>query len=46
MKYTIYCMNEAGRVVCGMVTSNKAAAAEYMQRKTEKGFITIKTVKQ
>ena len=43
MKITIYCMNEAGHIVGGIVTSDTAAAA-YMQRKQAAGLITIKRV--
>lgn len=44
MKITIYCMNEAGHIVGGIVTSDTAAAAAYMQRKQAAGLITIKRV--
>ena len=36
-------MDAYGRVVCGIITSNEATAADYITRKQEKGFITIKT---
>ena len=44
MKINIYCMDSAGRIVCGLLTSNETAAAAFMQRKQEKGLITIKKV--
>ena len=44
MKITIYCMNEAGHIVGGIVTTNTATAAAYMQRKQAAGLITIKRV--
>ena len=44
MKITIYCMNIEGHIVCGMITSDTAAAASYIQRKTNNGLITIKKV--
>lgn len=43
MKIKVYCMDAFGRIVCGIVTSNETTAAEYINRKQEKGFITIKT---
>lgn len=44
MKINIYCMDAAGRIVCGLLTSNETTAAAFMQRKQEKGFIIIKKV--
>ena len=44
MKYRIFCMNEDGRIVCGLLTSNQETAAAYMQRKQANGYITIKNV--
>lgn len=46
MKYNIYCMDAAGRIVGGLLTSNQATAAAYVQRMTKNGFITIKNVRQ
>ena len=46
MKYRIFCMDAAGRIVCGLLTSNETAAAAFMQRKQERGLITIKKVRQ
>lgn len=43
MKIKVYCMDAFGRMVCGIVTSSEATAADYINRKQEKGFITIKT---
>ena len=43
MKIQIYCMNEAGQITGGLITSNPDTAAAYMQRKQQKGLITIKT---
>lgn len=43
MKIKVYCMDALGNIVCGIVTSNEALAADYINRKQEKGFITIKT---
>jgi len=36
-------MDAIGNIVCGLVTSSEATAADYINRKQEKGFITIKT---
>ena len=44
MKYRIFCMNEDGRIVCGLLTSNQETAAAYMQRKTAAGLVAIKKV--
>ena len=46
MKYTIYCMNEAGKIVCGLVTNNECTAAAYAARKSAKGLLTVKTLRQ
>ena len=43
MKIHIFCMNEAGQIVAGLLTTNEATAAAYVQRKQANGFITIKT---
>lgn len=43
MTIKVYCMDAFGRIVCGIITSNEATAADYINRKQEKGFITIKT---
>ena len=37
-------MNEAGNIVAGMLTSNPQTAADYIQRKTAAGLVTIKKV--
>ena len=42
-KIHIFCMNELGQIVAGMLTSNEQEAAAYMQRKQANGLITIKT---
>jgi hypothetical protein len=39
-------MNEAGRIVGGLLTSNERTAAEYINRKQANGLLTIKTVRQ
>ena len=44
MKINVYCMDAAGRIVCGLLTNNETAAAAFMLRKQEKGLITIKKV--
>lgn len=46
MKIQIYCMNEAGHITGGLITNNPDTAAAYMQRKQQKGLITIKTTIQ
>ena len=45
-KINVYCMNEAGTIICGLITTNESTAATYAARKSEKGLLTIKTVKQ
>ena len=44
MKIHIFCMNEAGNIVAGLLTSNPQTAAAYIQRKTAAGLVTIKKV--
>ena len=44
MKINVYCMDAAGRIVCGLLTSNETAAAAFMQRKTAAGLVAIKKV--
>ena len=44
MKINIYCMDAAGRIVCGLLTGNETTAAAYIQRKTAAGLVTIKKV--
>ena len=44
MKYRIFCMNEAGQIVAGLLTNSLETAAAYMQRKQANGLITIKTI--
>lgn len=44
MKIHIFCMNEAGQIVAGLLTTNEATAAAYMQRKTAAGLVAIKKV--
>ena len=39
-------MNEAGKIVCGLVTNNERTAAAYAARKSAAGLLTVKTVKQ
>ena len=39
-------MNEAGKIVCGLVTNNESTAAAFAARKSAKGLLTAKTVKQ
>lgn len=46
MKYTIFCMNEAGNIVCGLLTNDANTAAAYAARKQANGLLTIKTVRQ
>lgn len=43
-KIHIFCMNELGQIVAGMLTSNEQEAAAYMQRKTAAGLVAIKKV--
>ena len=43
MKIKVYCMDAFGRIVCGIVTSSEATAADYINRKQANGLITIKT---
>lgn len=45
-KINVYCMNEAGKIVCGLVTNNESTAAAYAARKSAKGLLTVKTVRQ
>ena len=45
-KFNVYCMNEAGIIICGLITTNDSTAAAYTARKSAKGLLTIKTVKQ
>lgn len=44
MKYRIFCMNEAGQIVAGLLTNSLETAAAYMQRKTAAGLVAIKKV--
>ena len=44
MKIHIFCMNEAGQIVAGLLTNSLETAAAYVQRKQANGFITIKTI--
>ena len=46
MKYTIFCMNEAGLIVCGLLTNDANTAAAYAARKQANGLLTIKKVRQ
>ena len=46
MKIQVFCMNEAGHITGGIITNNPDTAAAYMQRKQQKGLITIKTTIQ
>ena len=43
-KIHVFCMNETGHIVGGLLTTNERTAAEYMQRKNNAGLVTIKTV--
>ena len=43
-KIHVFCMNETGHIVGGLLTTNERTAAEYMQRKNNAGLLTIKTV--
>ena len=44
MKIRIFCMDAAGQIVCGLLTSNNETAAAYIQRKTAAGLVAIKKV--
>ncbi len=46
MKIHVFVMNEAGRIVGGLLTSSERTAAEYINRKQANGLLTIKTVRQ
>lgn len=39
-------MNEAGTIICGLITTNESTAAAYAIRKGAAGLLTVKTVKQ
>lgn len=41
MKINIFCMNNEGRIVCGMVTHSEKIASEYVRMKNAIGLITI-----
>lgn len=43
-KIHIFCMNELGQIVAGLLTSNPQTAAAYIQRKNAAGLVTIKKV--
>lgn len=41
MEIHIFCMNNEGRIVCGMMTHNEKTASDYVSRKNAIGLITI-----
>lgn len=41
MKIHIFCMNNEGRIVCGMMTHNEKTAGDYVRMKNAIGLITI-----
>jgi len=40
-KINIVCMDENGRIVCGMMTHSERTASDYVRRKNAIGLITI-----